>query len=101
MKKILISILASVLLLAQIPSYANNSINESMVESPKTTENPEELLNRLEEIKAMDKSEMTREQKKVLRIEVKQINQKVTSNGGLYISGGAIIIILLLLIILL
>lgn len=101
MKKILISILASVLLLAQIPSYANNSIKESMVESPKTTENPEELLNRLEEIKAMDKSEMTREQKKVLRIEVKQINQKVTSNGGLYISGGAIIIILLLLIILL
>lgn len=101
MKKILISILASVLLLAQIPSYANNSIKESLVESPKTTENPEELLNRLEEIKAMDKSEMTREQKKVLRIEVKQINQKVTSNGGLYISGGAIIIILLLLIILL
>lgn len=101
MKKILISILASVLLLAQIPSYANNSVKESLVESPKTTENPEELLNRLEEIKAMDKSEMTREQKKVLRIEVKQINQKVTSNGGLYISGGAIIIILLLLIILL
>lgn len=60
------------------------------------------LVFRLNEIKAMDKSTLTRSEKKSLRKEVKSIKKelKATSNG-VYISVGAIIIILLLLIILL
>lgn len=54
---------------------------------------------RLDEIHAMDKSDLTAAEKKALRKEVKAI--KKIADGGVYISVGAIIIILLLLIILL
>jgi len=61
------------------------------------------MLNRLEEIKEMDKSSLTSSEKKVLRKEVKTIknNLKASGNGGVYLSVGAIIIIILLLILLL
>ncbi|TDD98428.1 hypothetical protein [Flavobacterium cellulosilyticum] len=60
------------------------------------------MLNRLEEIKAMDKSEMKYSEKRELRKEVRSINTALrSSNGGVYLSVGAIIIIILLLIILL
>ncbi|HRN99875.1 MAG TPA: hypothetical protein PLA69_11295 [Flavobacterium sp.] len=60
------------------------------------------LLARLDEIKAMDKSSMTRAQRKELRKEVKEIRSELrTTNNGVYLSVGAIIIIILLLILLL
>ena len=75
--------------------------------APKTTapvEIPAEVqvqLNRLEVIKTMDKSELTRAEKKELRTEVRAINSNLRASGnGIYISAGAIIIILLLIIIL-
>ncbi len=68
------------------------------------TEIPAEIqvmLNRLEEIKAIDKSEMNRSDKKALRKEVRAIKTNIRSSGnGLYISSGAIIIILLIMILL-
>ena len=60
------------------------------------------LLNRLNEIKAMDKSELKSSEKKVLRKEVRAINAELRSTGnGVYLSIGAIIIVILLLILLL
>lgn len=59
-------------------------------------------LDRLEEIKAMDKSDMSRAEKRELRKEVKEIKADLKSTGnGVYLSVGAIIIIILLLILLL
>ena len=59
-------------------------------------------LDRLKEIKAMDKSDMTSLEKKALRKEVKVIKSSLRdSNNGIYLSIGAIIIIVLLLILLL
>ena len=50
----------------------------------------------------MDKSEMTRADKKALRKEVREIKATMKANGGgLYISLGAAIIIILLLILIL
>jgi len=77
--------------------------------STSITANPKEvpaevkiMINRLEEIKAMDKSSMTRVEKKELRKEVREIKANLkSSNSGVYLSVGAIIIIILLLIILL
>ncbi len=61
----------------------------------------QKLTSRLDEIKAMDASSMTRKQKRELRHEVKAINETLhTSSGGVYVSVGALIIIILLLIIL-
>ena len=72
--------------------------------APKTDEIPAEvrvMLNRLEAIKALDKSELSSSEKKALRKEVREIKKEVRASGnGLYISSGAIIIILLLIIIL-
>ncbi|WP_445736181.1 hypothetical protein [Mariniflexile sp.] len=59
------------------------------------------MLDRLEEIKNMDRSDLESSDRKALRAEVRDIKKKVRASGnGLYISGGAIIIILLLIIIL-
>lgn len=58
------------------------------------------LMNRLEEIKAMDKTSLSGQEKRTLRKEVRAI-KKATDNGGVYLSVGAVIIIILLLILLL
>jgi len=59
------------------------------------------LKNRLEEINAMDKENLSRPEKKQLRKEVKSIKRTQDSGGGVYISVGALILIIVLLIILL
>lgn len=72
-------------------------------------ENPKEvpaevrtMLNRLNEIKEMDKSNLSSSEKKELRTEVKTIKKNLKATGhGVYLSVGAIIIIILLLILLL
>ncbi len=62
----------------------------------------EALLARLEEINEMDKSDLTHSEKRELRKEVREIDKKLTLNGGgVYLSVGAIIIVILLLILLL
>lgn len=61
------------------------------------------LLNeRLQEIKAMDKSDLAGSEKRALRKEVKEIKKELaTMSGGVYLSVGAILLIALLLILLL
>lgn len=60
------------------------------------------MLNRLEEIKTMDKSDMKASERKELRKEVRAIKASLAaSNNGVYLSVGAIIIVILLLILLL
>ncbi len=57
---------------------------------------------RLNEIKEMDKTNLTKKEKKELRNEVNTIKQQLSHiGGGVYISAGAVIVILILLIILL
>lgn len=72
-------------------------------------ENPKEvpaevkvMLDRLDEIKKMDKSSLKSSERKALRKEVRTIKSTLRSTGnGVYLSVGAIIIIVLLLILLL
>jgi len=62
----------------------------------------EKITKRVEEIKAMDKSDMSRSEKKALRKELKEMKQQArAAGGGVYLSVGAIIIIILLLILIL
>ena len=61
-----------------------------------------ELQTRLEEIKAIDKDNLSREEKKALRGEVRQIKKEMAEvSGGIYLSVGALVLIALLLILLL
>ncbi len=62
----------------------------------------EKITNRVEEIKAMDKSDLSRSERKELRKELKEMKQQARAmGGGVYLSVGAIIIIILLLILIL
>ena len=85
-----------------------NTIMATETTSPALVENTEEIpeeikvmLDRLDEIKDMDKSDLNRFEKKTLRKEVRTIKKDIRASGnGLYISSGAIIKILLVIIIL-
>jgi hypothetical protein len=62
----------------------------------------EKITNRLEEIRKMDKSHLSRAERVALRKELKEMKQEAKAlNGGVYLSVGAIIIIILLLILIL
>ena len=95
----------TVLSLSILPTTMNAKEKTPTAITANTNEVPAEvkiMINRLEEIKAMDKSSMTRVEKKELRKEVKEIKANLrSSNSGVYLSVGAIIIIVLLLILLL
>jgi len=106
MKKIIFGLLATGLLLSINPVQSNAAATDPS--SPVTIVKPVEsaevkaLLLRLDEINAMDKSDLKSPEKKNLRTEVRSIKHQLSeTDGGLYLSVGAIIIILLLIIILL
>ncbi|MDB5019832.1 MAG: hypothetical protein JWQ28_959 [Pedobacter sp.] len=63
----------------------------------------EKITNRVEEIRHMDKSHLSRAEKKELRNELKEMKNhaRALGGGGVYLSVGAIIIIILLLILIL
>lgn len=61
----------------------------------------EEITERVEEIRDMDKSELTSEDRQDLRKELKGLKKEAKAANGVYLSLGAIIIIILLLILIL
>ena len=63
----------------------------------------EKITNRVEEIRNMDKSHLSRAEKKELRKELKEMKNQARAigGGGVYLSVGAIIIIILVLILIL
>ena len=106
MKKITIYLLTITALLSftPTPSIARNESSTTPTENVEKIESAEAkvMISRLEEIKAMDKSNMSSMEKKTLRKEVRSIKKSLAqTSGGVYLSVGAIIIIILLLILLL
>jgi len=83
----------------QANDIVNPMNNARQSESPSAAE-MQKLTERLEEIKAMDISNMSSKEKRALRKEVRAA-EKATQASGVYISVGAILIIILLLILLL
>lgn len=99
--------IASVIILLAFTMPASSGIIEkdpSKTSAPaaKNEARGAQLLQRLQEIKTISKSTLTRQEKKSLRKEVREIKKEMAvSNGGVYLSVGAIIIIILLLILIL
>lgn len=102
MKKLSFYLMVMILSLGVLPA-STYAADKNAAENPK--EIPAEvktMLNRLNEIKEIDKSNLSSSEKKELRTEVKTIKKNLKSSGnGVYLSVGAIIIIILLLILLL
>ena len=95
--------IVTVLLIAFCVSFVTPALAKDA--SPLKTEIPKEVRaqqieHRLIEIRNMDKSSLSRAEKKELRKEVKSL-KKEAATQGIYLSIGAIIIIILLLILLL
>jgi len=89
-----------------LASYSKEELNKMSIEAK--TARLQEIKDRVNEIKSMDKSTLTHEQKKELRVELREmrkearaINSSDGMGGGIYLSVGAIIIIILLLILIL
>ena len=104
MKKCTVLFMTILLSLSLVSVYATTEIKPSTPLTANSTEKAasEVLLSRLNEIKALDKSNMKSSDKKALRTEVKTIKKQLKEyRGGIYLSLGAVIIIILLLIILL
>lgn len=105
MKKATLYLMILLLSVSFIPTsvYATDKKMETTTSIP-PKEVPIEIkvmLDRLKEIKAMDKSNMNRAEKKELRKEVRTINKSLRATGnGVYISVGALLIIILLIILL-
>ncbi|RYU97212.1 hypothetical protein [Emticicia agri] len=110
MKKNFCSSIVALVLTLFISISANAATPSATTENPAKISKKEKLmgseegkaiLSRLEEIKAMDKSEMTAKEKRELRKEVRALKtQAAQLGGGVYISAGALIVILLLILLL-
>lgn len=88
----MLSIMGSTIQAAPLVSINNET---------QTTIKAKKLTKRLMEINDMDKSQLTKIEKQVLRKEVLSTQKQLKElDGGIYISVGAVIIILLLLLIL-
>ncbi len=106
MKKLILPIMTALLLMSFVPaplSAASGTTPSSIpINSPVEPTPAEVLLNRLDEINTMAKSEMSGSEKRALRKEVRGIKHELKAqNQGVYLSVGAIIVIVLLLLLLL
>lgn len=105
MRKILYTFLVALILTTTVSS-SFASVNSKVPAKELTTEQRAEIQQiqqRVEEIKAMDKSQLSRSERKALKKELREMNGRARAigGGGVYLSVGAIIIIILLLILIL
>lgn len=91
-------------------TFANKAESNSKPEKsavPARTENKmsdkeiDRITTRVKEIRKMDKSDLTNEEKRELRSELKEMKKEVKSAGGtIYISGATVILIIILVLLL-
>jgi hypothetical protein len=105
MKKLMICIATASLFLAFTPVQAVAAMEATPTSNPvpnsADAEKVNVLVKRLNEIDAMDKSNLSSSEKKELRKEVRTIKKEVKAlGGGVYISVGVLLLIIILLLIL-
>lgn len=101
MKKLMYFAFSFIMLLSTVNIASANDKNAKAL-TPQQQVKLEQLTNRVEEIRSMDKSELSRQDKRALRSELKQMKSEANaiSNGGVYLSITALLVIVILLLIL-
>ena len=105
MKKLIVCIM-TVAALSTFSPHQSMAAKEAIptstpVPNPADAARVNAMVNRLNEIDALDKSKMSSSEKKVLRKEVRVIKREIQrSGGGVYISVGVLLLIIILLLIL-
>jgi len=95
--------MAAVLLLSFNPTQsmaAEATPTSTPVANPADVEKVNVMIKRLNEIDAMDKSNLSASEKKVLRKEVRGIKREIQRSTGVYISVGVLLLIIIILILL-
>jgi len=110
MKKIMLSVFVLIFSLSASTAFANNSgsnpgsdkmVTPDKKENKLSNEEISRLTRRVEEIRNMDKSDLTKIEKRDLRDELKGIKETVKADGGyIYIGAGTLLLILILILIL-
>lgn len=101
-KKTIMILLFALLTSNVMPAFAGEPIPGAKTEKMTDETHAQQVLNRIIEIRAMDRSSMTTSEKKELRKELRQLKKESKpKKNGIYLSVGAIIVIGLLLILLL
>ena len=107
MKKLMSLILTALILTSSFNYALGSTIKEDKVsEKPMTPVQQirmQVITKRVEEIKSMDKSQLTRQEKKSLRTELRSLKKEAAgiAAGGVFLSVGALLVVILLLILLL
>jgi hypothetical protein len=103
MKKVMACITTVFMLVAFTPSQANAETNPvPLSATEKESAELKALINRIHEINAMDRSTMSRAERKEIRKELREIKKEVKRHGGggaVYISGSLLVVILILIIV--
>ncbi|RKD14357.1 hypothetical protein BCY91_07675 [Pelobium manganitolerans] len=101
MKK-LIYFAFSLLMLVASTNFASATEKTDKALSAAQQAKLEQLTNRVEQIRSMDKSHMSRAEKKELRAELRQMKKEANAigNGGIYLSVTALLVIIIVLLIL-
>ena len=105
MKKLLLFVFVTIFSLSTLTTFAGNDSKKLAV--PDKTENKlsaeeiSKLTNRVEEIRDMDKTDMTAKEKRDLRKELTTIKKNVKRSGGYVYIGGSTLLLIIILIILL
>ncbi len=104
MKKLIRTLLIAVMVFTGTTSFANE-VSKSAMPMTEAQKNVrlQEISKRVEFIREMDKSQLSRKDRKELRKEVKAMKAeaKTLAGGGVYLSVGAILIVILVLILIL
>jgi predicted PurR-regulated permease PerM len=105
MKKFTLTFLTAIMLLIMSPAQAKETTSAAPTTTTLTAEESAKvtaLVNRVNEINAMDRSSMSRSEKKALRNELRSIKREVNKTQGsvVYISSGLLILIIVLIILL-
>jgi hypothetical protein len=108
-RKIYLIAVTMLLTLAAFSSRAATTIDNKLTKEAIAGMTPEqkqvrieEIKQRVNEIRSMDKSHLSRQERKELRVELRGLKHQANElGGGIYLSVGAIIIIILLLILIL
>ena len=102
MKKQIYFLATAFMLMLATPSVMANDAKAKPEMTERQVARMEEISRRVEEIKGMDRSQLSRQDRKDLRNELLDMKKEAkATSGGVYLSVGAIIIIILILILIL
>jgi hypothetical protein len=104
MKKTIFFVFAMIFAMSSTVAYENNAdrkSNSAATENKLSEVEISRLTNRAEEIRDMDKTNMTVKENRELKKEAREIDKNVAKSGGTVYIGGAALILIIILIVLL